>query len=154
MKGNHKHGCARNGKKTAEYRVWCAMRERCASPKHIEFVRYGGRGIRVCARWDDFSAFLADMGPRPSPEHSIERDDTDGHYEPANCRWATRSEQQRNKSTSIFLTLNGQTMHVLEWAQSLGLSINTIRKRLQRTHDAALVLRPSRQGGRTMTYGR
>lgn len=143
---NLKHGCARLKRKTPEYRTWCAMRERCSSPTHIEFARYGGRGIRVCTRWSDFAAFLADMGRKPSPAHSIERVDTNGGYEPLNCRWATPSEQQRNKRTSIVLTLHGETKHVLEWAEALGLSINTIRKRLRITRDAALVLRPSRQG--------
>lgn len=148
MKGNFKHGSARKGAKTAEYRIWCAMRERCSSPKHIEYARYGGRGIRVCERWDSFENFLADMGRRPSLEHSIERDDTNGHYEPDNCRWATRSEQARNKRTSIVLTHNGETHHVLEWAKKLHLSINTIRMRLKQSRDAAFVLRPSRQGDR------
>jgi hypothetical protein len=123
------------------------MRERCDSPSAKEYKRYGGRGIRVRPRWNDFRNFLADMGPRPTPLHSIDRIDPNGDYGLHNCRWATRIQQARNKRNSIILTLNGQTMHVLEWAAQLGLSINTIRKRLQRTRDAALVLRPSRQGG-------
>jgi hypothetical protein len=81
----------------AEYMAWDALIRRCCDPRHASFARYGGRGIHVCERWrHDFMAFLADMGPRPSPAHSIDRRDNDGGYEPGNCRWATRSQQQRN----------------------------------------------------------
>lgn len=84
-----------------EYRVWLAMRERCSNPNNKFWHRYGGRGIRLCARWwDDFAAFYADMGPRPSPKHSIDRVDNDGPYEPGNCRWATAVEQRANRADS------------------------------------------------------
>lgn len=143
---NYKHGASRIGQKTPEYRIWCAMRERCANPHHNQFHRYGGRGIRVCERWDSFANFLTDMGVRPSASHSIDRyPNKDGNYEPGNCRWATDVEQARNKSTSMILTLNGETLHVLEWANKLNLSINTIRMRLRKSRDPAEVLRPSRQ---------
>src|SRR5882762_7196517 len=120
MKGNFKHGAARKGHKTAEYRIWCAMRERCNSPNHIEYHRYGARGIHVCEHWDSFEHFISDMGKRPSAQHSIDRrPNKEGNYEPSNCRWATSSEQQRNKSSSIMLTYFGETLHVLEWANRL-----------------------------------
>lgn len=79
-----------------EYAIWRTMRARCRCKTSERFEHYGARGITVCAEWNDFWRFLADMGPRPSPRHSIERNDVDGNYEPSNCRWATQTEQVRN----------------------------------------------------------
>jgi hypothetical protein len=90
-----KHGEAH---KTTEYDIWRGMRARCLNPKHKSYPYYGGRGITVCDRWGIYATFLADMGRRPSPEHSIDRwPDNDGGYEPGNCRWATLSEQNLNQ---------------------------------------------------------
>jgi len=87
------HGQSR----TALYGTWNMMIQRCTNPHVERYPLYGGRGIKVCERWrNDFAAFAADMGPKPSPQHSIDRTNNDGDYEPGNCRWATRSEQQRN----------------------------------------------------------
>jgi hypothetical protein len=82
---------------TPEHRAWLDMRKRCVNPRNKKFKHYGGRGIRVCERWDSFANFYADLGPRPSPLHSLDRIDNDGNYESGNCRWATRSEQRRNQ---------------------------------------------------------
>lgn len=83
---------------TCEYNIYIAMKERCSSPKHKSFNSYGGRGIKVCPKWqENFIYFYLDMGPRPSKEYSLDRIDTDGDYEPSNCRWATTKQQALNK---------------------------------------------------------
>lgn len=82
------------------YGTWHGMRSRCSNTKDKDYPRYGGRGIKVCERWDNFALFLADMGEKPSSSHSIDRIDNNGNYEPANCRWATRSQQTHNSKVS------------------------------------------------------
>lgn len=88
-----------------EYSCWIQMKERTGNPKHVSYKRYGGRGIIVCAEWLDsqkgFWNFLNDMGPRPSMVHTLDREDSDGSYTPANTRWATIEEQSRNKVNTI-----------------------------------------------------
>lgn len=92
------HGATRNRGTTREYRSWSMMKNRCLNPRNPRFASYGGRGIGVCQRWvDSFDSFLADMGPRPSAKHSLDRIDNDGDYTPGNCRWATTSEQNLNR---------------------------------------------------------
>lgn len=114
-----------------EYNVWIGMLHRCANPKRYGYYRYGGRGIRVCERWQaSFEDFLADMGPRPSPDHSIDRIDNDGHYEPGNCRWATDAEQRRNRSDNRVLCFRGESRCLTDWAAKLGLTDSTIQYRL------------------------
>lgn len=92
------HGSARRGKLTPEYKVWRGVLSRCLNPHVACYERYGGRGITVCARWrESFAHFLADMGPRPTLQHSIDRINNEGNYEPSNCRWATIEVQAKNR---------------------------------------------------------
>lgn len=92
------HGGARRGRLTPEYKVWRGVLSRCLNPHVACYERYGGRGITVCARWrESFAHFLSDMGPRPTPQHSIDRINNEGNYEPSNCRWATNEVQAKNR---------------------------------------------------------
>jgi len=100
------------------------MRDRCGNERDAAYKNYGGRGIRVCQRWEDsFEAFLADMGRRPSPNHSIDRINNDGDYEPGNCRWATRKEQLDNRRPSkklVMVTYAGREISLSELARLTG----------------------------------
>ena len=96
-----KHGHARAVNRHPLYSTWNSMKDRCRNPRNPKYRLYGGRGIRVCSRWEDFVAFLADMGTKPSPKHSIDRIDNDGNYEPGNVRWATPHQQNRNRRRSV-----------------------------------------------------
>lgn len=97
------------------------MKDRCYNANHVHYDRYGGRGISICERWrESFEAFYEDMGARPSGTHEIDRIDNDGNYEPENCRWATASENGRNKRNNRLLTIDGKTMCVSDWADQSG----------------------------------
>jgi hypothetical protein len=113
---------------TPEYGIWLNMRQRCTNPRRKEWPRYGGRGIEC--RFTSFEQLLAEIGPRPSPRHSVDRINTNGHYEPGNVRWATREQQSRNKRTNRLITHGGQTQCLAAWAEELGLNSRVIYDRL------------------------
>lgn len=107
------------------------MRARCCYPRHKSYHLYGGAGITICDRWlHSFWAFVQDVGPRPSPKHTLDRRDGKRGYEPGNVRWATQQEQLRNQSRNRRLTLNGETYCLADWAERLGISRFAIRSRI------------------------
>ncbi len=120
------------------YRSWASMIARCIYPSHRGYANYGGRGIRVHPEWRIFAKFLADVGVRPSLAHSLERNKTDGHYEPGNVRWATRAEQSRNTRQNVLITVGDRTQCAADWAKESGLRSATIRARLELGWDPAL----------------
>lgn len=125
---NTKHGMS----SLPEYNVWCGIKQRCYYEKHVSFSIYGGRGVRVCERWHDFANFYADMGPRPSAKHTVERLDSSKDYSPENCTWVTRAAQSRNTSRTRHISHAGETLCVEDWAKRLGVSAVTLRMRLHR----------------------
>lgn len=148
-----KHGAS--SPRTRTYMVWQTMRKRCRDKNHPTFKNYGGRGISVCKRWDDYSLFLKDMG-NPSLGMTIERIDNDGNYEPSNCRWATRKEQamnrRKNNGRVKIISMNGKSAPVGEWEKSLGLSQGMLWHRIKNgwTMDRALTTkRIDKHGTRT-----
>lgn len=123
------HGHANRGAISSTYSIWQMMKQRCQNPNCAAFKYYGGRGIRVCRRWQSFAPFLQDMGARPA-RMTIERIDNDGPYSPSNCRWATQAEQTRNRRGLRPITWRGRTLLVAEWARELRLKPVTVYMRL------------------------
>jgi hypothetical protein len=95
-KGSWRHGYGKPLTRHPIYRAWLHMRDRCTNPNHRQWKDYGGRGIAVCERWSNFTNFLADVGERPTPKHSLDRINNNGNYEPENVRWATKVQQNNN----------------------------------------------------------
>jgi len=116
--------------KTAEWNVWCGMRQRCDDANTQQYRYYGGRGITVCPEWASFERFYADMGPRPSPAYSLDRIDNDGPYSPDNCRWVIRVDQRRNRSDSVTVIHEGRTISLVDWSRSSGTKYKTLLYRL------------------------
>lgn len=112
-------------------RCWCQMMQRCYNRKHAQYKDYGGRGIRVCDRWKIFDCFVDDMGNAPRGL-TLDRIDNDAGYSPANCRWATRSQQARNTRRTRYITCNGKTLCLCDWAHFLGIPLHRLRYRTDR----------------------
>lgn len=123
---NTTHG----GSYSVTYSSWRMMKKRCNDPNYPKYDSWGGRGIRVCQRWCEFKEFLEDMGHRPSGT-SLDRINNDGDYEPGNCRWATRKEQNSNTRRNVLLTFNGKTQNLTEWARELNVRYLVLWGRLK-----------------------
>lgn len=133
MTYNYKHGCARQGKKTSEYYTWVEMRQRCNNPNNSRYEDYGGRGIKVCERWDSFENFFVDMGIRPK-SLTLDRIDNDGDYCPENCRWTTYKVNGNNKrvpKNARLITVFGKTQTLFAWSKEVGISYQLIDFRLK-----------------------
>lgn len=117
---------------TPEYSSWHAMKQRCKNPNATTFPNYGGNDITICERWESFENFYADMGPKPSKSHTIDRyPNQNGNYEPNNCRWATPEEQARNRRSNRLVSFNGKTMCVASWSSETGINVKCLHMRLQ-----------------------
>lgn len=142
--GRATHGHSIGEKATPEYHSWCAMRQRCEDPRASKYPRYGGRGIKVCPEWSEsFEAFLRDVGPRPSPRHTIGRENNNGNYEPGNVRWETHEQQANNRSNNRLIEWNGKTQTMRQWAAEIGFSYHALQSRLDRGWPLDLAMDPS-----------
>lgn len=118
---------------TSEYKIWKGMISRCNCPTNTAYYKYGGRGIKVCDRWQGisgFSNFIKDMGKKKEGE-SIDRINVNGNYEPSNCRWANKNTQANNKRNTIFITAFGKTQSLQQWSNENGINRKTILWRLE-----------------------
>jgi hypothetical protein len=131
------------------------MNERCHRPTHQNFSNYGGRGIFVCPEWrNDFAAFFAHVGARPSSKHSLDRIENDKGYEPGNVRWATRREQMNNTRATRFIEIDGERHSLTEWGELKGIHQSTFSHRLARgMSEKEAILTPAREGGRRIKKG-
>jgi hypothetical protein len=130
------------GKSSKAYFTWTAIKQRCCNPKNKFYPRYGGRGITICDRWlgpEGFENFLKDMGV-PEPGMSIDRTDNNQGYNPENCRWATRKEQQRNRSVTVKLSIGGREFSLAAVAEVVGLERTTLSKRIENGWSVKLTL--------------
>jgi hypothetical protein len=143
---HERHGMIR----TPEYACWSGLRQRCENPKSLSYHNYGGRGIKVCPQWKKFGQFLADMGRRPSPLHSLDRKDVNGDYEPRNCRWATQREQSSNRRNLTLVTFNARTQCLQHWADELGICTATLIYRLRRWPLERALTEPCNQPSRSI----
>lgn len=125
--GNTKHGKS----KSLTYSRWKSMRQRCMDEAHESYQRYGGAGVKVCERWNDFLIFLEDMGECPSKEMTLDRINNEKGYEPGNCRWISKANQNKNRSHCLMLTYGGETKTATDWAYEIGIKPDTLIKRIR-----------------------
>lgn len=134
-----------------EYRSWAAMKVRCDQKNSTHYARYGGRGISYQEEWKSFENFLADMGTMPEPQMELERIDNNGNYCKENCRWATRKEQTRNRGGSRatrLYTFDGKTMCIADWAKEIGITPQSLQKRLNKGWPLELALSSEKRDGK------
>lgn len=126
------HGATVNKNASPEYRIWCSAKERCTNASCPRYADYGGRGITMCSRWvDSFSTFYADMGPRPTKSHTLDRIDNNKGYSKANCRWATRTEQANNTRVNCIITFDGKSLTTAEWSRLVGINSKVLSARIR-----------------------
>lgn len=126
-----KHGLHTRAKPHPLFRVWCEMRYRCNNPDKHNYRHYGGRGIRVCKRWENFANFVKDMSPRP-PGTTLDRRNKNGNYTPKNCRWATRLEQANNTRVNRILRVGREARSLSEWGRITGIDFRLIHARIDK----------------------
>lgn len=142
LRGRHHPSFVHGRSRTTEYIIWGGIVQRCENPSNPHYPSYGARGITICKKWrDDFASFYADMGPRPSPRHSVDRIDNDGPYAPGNCRWALPIQQSRNSRINRMVTVHGRRVCLKEAAEILGLRYSTVQFRLRRGKSVEEALR-------------
>lgn len=128
-------------KGTPEYTSWQLMKDRCCNVNNKTYQYYGGRGIKVCEQWlDSPEQFVKDMGTKPDKTYTIDRIDCNGNYEPSNCKWASKSEQSRNRNDSKTLTIDGIKKHLADWAADYGMPYLQVYKRIWRGMDPITAL--------------
>ena len=123
---------------TPEYAIFSGIKDRCLNPRCRDYPKYGGRGIRL--EWGSVVEFVADMGPRPFPEATVDRKDVNGNYSKQNCRWATQLQQQNNKRNNIFFELHGERRTLSEWCRALRLDRGAVDRRLRKGREFADVV--------------
>lgn len=124
------HGASKTRRGNYLYIAWQNMRQRCSRSTHSEYRNYGGRGVKVCERWNDFTLFCKDVGSRPSDNHSLDRfPNKDGDYEPSNVRWAIPQEQSNNTRRNRIISFGGKTLSHVQWDRELGFKEGTIGDR-------------------------
>lgn len=147
---NRTHGQGHSKERTPEYTAWGGMRDRCLNPNNHAYKSYGGRGITICGRWRDgdgersgFECFFADMGPKPTRRHSLDRfPNTDGNYEPDNCRWATPKEQMRNRRVSVMVDYQGSQHTLAELCEKANIKYGVAYNRIRAGKSVEDALRP------------
>lgn len=127
---NVRHGHAMTGNHSMTYNSWQSMLGRCQNENNKNFPRYGGRGISVCERWQQFENFFADMGERPIGK-TLDRTDVNGNYEPSNCKWSTPSEQSANTRRALVYSFDGETLPLIVWAERTGIGYSTLKNRIR-----------------------